>query len=260
MKTAFITLSREGANLFPHLRASFADSDYFTHEKVEGVTHGECFSKVVDLTAQVFYKYEGLVYIAPCGAVVRAIAPLIRNKEDDPAVVQVDVGGRWAVSLLSGHEGRANELAVAVANAIGAEPVISTSTEASKNIIVGVGCRRGMTADRIIAAVKIAIAEAGVALDRVRYIASADVKANEPGLIEAARTLGIALRFIGSDEIRESTRDFDKSLFVEQSVNLPAVAEPAALLAGRRTSLILKKKTYQGITVAIARERSLSLE
>jgi cobalt-precorrin 5A hydrolase len=260
VKTAFITLSREGANLFTRLRGSFADSDYFTHEKVEGVTQGERFSKVVELTAQVFGKYEGLVYIAPCGAVVRAIAPLIRNKEDDPAVVQVDVGGRWAVSLLSGHEGRANDLAVAVANAIGAEPVISTSSEASKNIIVGVGCRRGMTADRIIVAVKSSIAEAGVALDRVRYIASADVKADEPGLIEAARTLGIALRFIASDEIRESTLDFDKSRFVEQSVNLPAVAEPAALLAGRRTSLILKKKAYQGITVAIARERSLSLE
>lgn len=260
MKAAFITLSREGANLFTHLRGSFTDSDYFTHEKVEGLALGERFSKVVELTAQVFDKYEGLVYIAPCGAVVRAIAPLIRHKEDDPAVVQVDVGGRWAVSLLSGHEGRANDLALAVSNAIGAEPVISTSTEASKNVIVGVGCRRGMTAKRIIDAVKSAIADAGVTLEHVRYIASADVKSNEPGLIEAARALGVALRFIASDEMRESTRDFDKSRFVEQSVNLPAVAEPAALLAGRRTSLILKKKTYQGITVAIAQERSLSLE
>ncbi|MBF0291715.1 MAG: cobalamin biosynthesis protein [Nitrospinae bacterium] len=260
MKTAFITLSKEGAKLFTHLRGSFADSDYFTHENVEDVTQGERFAKVVELTERVFDKYEGLVYIAPCGAVVRAIAPLIRSKESDPAVVQVDVGGRWAVSLLSGHEGRANELAVAVANAIGAEPVISTSTEASKNIIVGVGCRRGMTAERIVAAVKSAIAEAGVALERVRYIASADVKSNESGLIEAARTLGVPLRFIASDEIRESTLDFDKSAFVEKSVNLPAVAEPAALLAGRRTSLILKKRAYQGITVAIARERSLSLE
>lgn len=259
MKTAFITLSKEGAKLFTHLRGSFADADYFTHENVDGAAQGERFSKVVELTARVFDKYEGLVYIAPCGAVVRAIAPLIRHKESDPAVVQVDVGGRWAVSLLSGHEGRANDLAVAVANEIGAEPVITTSTEASKDIIVGIGCRRGMTAERITNAVKNAVAEAGVALERVRYIASADVKANEQGLIEAARTLGVALRFIASDEIRESTLDFDKSAFVQKSVNLPAVAEPAALLAGRRTSLILRKKAYQGITVAIARERSLSL-
>ena len=50
-------------------------------------------------------KYDGLVYIAPCGVVVRAIAPFLEHKTKDPAVVVVDVGGRWAVSLLSGHEG-----------------------------------------------------------------------------------------------------------------------------------------------------------
>ena len=86
----------------------------------------------MDLTEQIFASYTGLVYIAPTGVVVRAIAPLLRHKTTDPAVVVVDVGGRWAVSLLSGHEGGANELAVTVANILGAEPVVSTTTEAVK--------------------------------------------------------------------------------------------------------------------------------
>ena len=259
MKIAFITLSREGAALFGELRKTFADADYFLHDKVEGEFAAERFARVAELTARIFGEYAGLVYIAPSGAVVRAIAPHLRDKATDPAVVQVDVGGRWAVSLSGGHEGGANDLAFAVANAIGAEPVISTSTEAAKNLIVGVGCRRGVEAERIIDAVKTALADTGCALQRVRCIASADVKADEAGLIEAARALGVPLRFIASEEIRESTRDFEKSEFVEQSVNLPAVAEPAALLAGRRTSLILRKRIFKGITVAIARERSLSL-
>lgn len=259
MKIAFITLSAEGATLFGELRKTFAAADYFLHDKVEGEFDARRFSRVADLTAEIFGEYEGLVYIAPSGAVVRAIAPHLRDKTTDPAVVQMDVGGRWAVSLLSGHEGGANELAFAVANAIGAEPVISTSTDAAKNLIVGVGCRRGVEAERIIDAVKTALADADCTMRQVRCIASADVKADEAGLIDAARALGVPLRFIASEDIRESTLDFEKSEFVEQSVNLPAVAEPAALLAGRRTSLLLRKRIFKGITVAIARERSLSL-
>ena len=188
------------------------------------------------------------------GVVVRAIAPLIRSKFEDPAVVVLDAGGRWAVSLLSGHEGGANALAIRVANILGAEPVITTTTEALKSVIVGIGCRRGTPAERIVAAIRAALTEAGIALDEVRLIASADVKADEPGLISAAETLGVPVRFIPAAEIRASSREFLHSDFVEEKVNLPAVAEPAALLAGRRTRLICRKKTYNGITIAIARE------
>ena len=158
------------------------------------------------------------------------------------------------VSLLSGHEGGANALAVRIANLIGAEPVITTTTEALKSVIVGVGCRRGARADRIVSAIRSALDEAGVSLDEVRFIASADIKADEAGLLEAAEALDVPIRFIAGEEIRASLRDFARSAFVEKKVNLPAVAEPAALLAGRRTQFICRKKTYQGITVALSRE------
>ena len=55
------------------------------------------------------------------------------------------------MSLLSGHEGGANDLALQIANLVGAEPVITTTTEALKSVIVGVGCRRGTEAERIVA-------------------------------------------------------------------------------------------------------------
>jgi cobalt-precorrin 5A hydrolase len=169
-------------------------------------------------------------------------------------VVVIDVGGRWAVSLVSGHEGGANDLAIAAANVLGAEPVISTTSEAAKNLIVGVGCRRGTPAQTIVEAVGAALAAAGCELAQVRLIASADIKADEPGLIEAAARLGTPLRLIASDEIRESLRPFTRSAFVEEKVDLPAVAEPSALLSGRRTRLILTKQVFHGVTVAIARE------
>jgi cobalt-precorrin 5A hydrolase len=218
----------------------------------------ERFDKIADLTAELFQNCRGLVFAAPCGVVVRAIAPLLRNKYEDPAVVVLDVMGRWAVSLLSGHEGGANDLAFAVANLTGAEPVITTTTEAVKSVIVGVGCRRGTPADAIVAAIRATLADHGINLGEVRLIASADLKADEAGLIEAAATLGLPLRFIAGPEIRAAARPFARSAFVMEKVNLPAVAEPAALLAGRRTQLICPKKTFQGITVALARESSMS--
>ncbi len=167
--------------------------------------------KIADLTAALFPVCRGLVYAAPAGVVVRAIAPLIRSKFEDPAVVVLDAGGRWAVSLLSGHEGGANALAIRVANILGAEPVITTTTEALKSVIVGIGCRRGTPAERIVAAISAALAEAGVALDEVRLIASADIKADEAGLLAAAEALGVPIRFIPAAEIRASSRDFSHS-------------------------------------------------
>ena len=158
------------------------------------------------------------------------------------------------VSLLSGHEGGANDLAIRVANLTGAEPVVTTTTEALKSVIVGIGCRHGTPAERIVAAIRSALADAGIAMEEVRLLASAEIKADEAGLLAAAETLGVPIRFLPAAEIRASTREFSHSDFVAEKVNMPAVAEPAALLAGKRTRFICRKKTYNGITIALARE------
>jgi cobalt-precorrin 5A hydrolase len=90
----------------------------------------------------------------------------------------------------------------------------------------------------------------------VRFIASADVRPRT-GSIAAAR-LGVPFRVIASETIRTFAGAFEGSAFVMRKVNVPAVAEPAALLAGRRTSLLLAKRKYDGVTVAVARESFLS--
>jgi cobalt-precorrin 5A hydrolase len=249
MKIAVITLSVEGARVALRLCASWPQARLFRH--------GREFASIVKLTRQIFRRYNGLVYVAPCGVVVRAIAPVLEHKTTDPAVVVLDVGARYAVSLLSGHEGGANRLALEVANVLGAEPVISTTTEAMKNLIVGVGCRRGAAAAQIEAAVREALRRVGAGVEEVRWLASASLKANEAGLLEAAERLGVPLRFISADEICSTAKRFRRSKFVTEKVKLPAVAEPSALLAGRRTQLLLPKIIVQSVTVAVARESCL---
>jgi cobalt-precorrin 5A hydrolase len=254
MKTAVISLSNEGARIAKSLKDGLGDAHIFLHEKVSDAFEGRGFKSIVTLTGQIFSRYDSLVYIAPCGVVVRALAKSLRHKATDPGVVVIDAGGRFVVSILGGHEGGANDLAIAVSNIIGGEPIITTTTEALKSVIVGIGCRKGVKAPAIIDAVEAALRKAGVARDEVRLLASADIKRNEEGLLAAAQLLGIPLRFIRSEEIRSSGRQFAHSAFVEKKVNLPAVAEPAALLAGRRTRLILPKMTSGPVTVALARE------
>ncbi len=74
---------------------------------------------------------EGIVCFLAVGATARIIAPLLTSKRTDPAVVCVDESARHAVALVGGHAAGANELAARVAAALGAEPVVTTATDAA---------------------------------------------------------------------------------------------------------------------------------
>ncbi|MFJ4520565.1 precorrin-3B C(17)-methyltransferase [Streptomyces sp. NPDC088810] len=78
-----------------------------------------------------FAECEQLVCFLATGAVVRLLAPLLGDKAADPGVVCVDEGGRFAVSLVGGHGGGANELAREVGELLGAEPVVTTATDSA---------------------------------------------------------------------------------------------------------------------------------
>jgi cobalt-precorrin 5A hydrolase/precorrin-3B C17-methyltransferase len=85
---------------------------------------------VKDAVRSAFAECEQLVCFLATGAVVRLIAPLLGEKATDPGVVCVDEGGRFAVSLVGGHGGGANELAVEVGELLAAQPVVTTATDA----------------------------------------------------------------------------------------------------------------------------------
>jgi cobalt-precorrin 5A hydrolase/precorrin-3B C17-methyltransferase len=76
-------------------------------------------------------EVDAFVLVLATGAAVRIVAPLLEDKETDPAVVSLDEAGRFAVSLCGGHLGGANALARQVASLVGAEPVVTTATDAT---------------------------------------------------------------------------------------------------------------------------------
>ena len=85
--------------------------------------------RTADAIKAVFNDVDGIVGVMASGIIVRKIAPLLKSKLSDPAVVCVDTSGKFAISLLSGHYGGANKLAKLVAEGTGATAVITTASD-----------------------------------------------------------------------------------------------------------------------------------
>ena len=257
MNLAVVALTPRGAEVARRLQASQPGSDLFLLQKLQGEgADARYFGRLGELVPRLFGEYRGLVFIMALGIAVRAIAPHIQDKRQDPAVVVVDEGGHFAISLLSGHEGGANALAVEVANALGAEPVITTASENQKPLTLGLGSRKGVDAQAVRQAIEQALEAAGRHLEEVRWAATIDLKAREPGIVAACRELGLSLRVIPRQAVKGLSGGFQPSPRVKKWIGVEGVCEPCALLAGRNARLILPKKALNGVTVAIAEESS----
>ncbi|MDK2892752.1 cobalamin biosynthesis protein [Methanohalophilus sp.] len=116
-------------------------------------------------------------------------------------------------------------------------------------MIVGVGARRGVDASEVIEAIERALEEIGATLKDVNGLASADIKKDEKGLIEASEILGIPINFISHDEVNSCDVP---SISQASRFGLKGVAEPSAIILSDKKELIMKKKAYGRVTIAIA--------
>lgn len=92
--------------------------------------------KTGDALGTLFSKMDGIVGIVSLGALVRLIAPYLKSKENDPAVVVLDEHGKFVIPMLSGHLGGANALADRLAGALGATPVLTTASDVRETLAV----------------------------------------------------------------------------------------------------------------------------
>ena len=130
MRIAAISVTLKGANLAIRLRNNLADKVDLYSRARGGLPEGTAsFDNLTSLVSQIFNEYDGLVFVMAAGIVVRVVAPHIKDKRSDPAVVVMDDAGVHAISLLAGHIGGANELTHKVAAAVDARPVITTATD-----------------------------------------------------------------------------------------------------------------------------------
>ena len=130
---AIWAITPNGSKLAGRLCRMLTDADVYISNNIDSPRFQHiAFQRLRDKIGKKFEKYSGHIFIMSTGIVVRIIAPLIKHKTEDPAVVVVDDGGHFAISLLSGHLGGANELTQKIADIIGARPVITTATDVNQ--------------------------------------------------------------------------------------------------------------------------------
>lgn len=130
MKCAIYALTRQGLVLAKRIAATL-DGTVFVARRLADATTTRSFDSLPELVAKTFDQYDGHVFVTAAGIVVRCIAPHIRSKETDPAVICMDQEGRFVISLLSGHLGGGNELATRCAAIVGGQPVVTTATDSA---------------------------------------------------------------------------------------------------------------------------------
>ena len=165
MKIAIISFSRAGYRLSEMIYWVLKERDYevrsYTKSKYTKKVLDESqldedsrdfrnvkdFAKPVDesikeWTKARFADCDAIIFIGACGIAVRSIAPFVKSKKVDPAVVVVDEQGKFAISLLSGHIGGANELAQEVAEIVHGQPVVTTATDLNNKFAVDVFAKK----------------------------------------------------------------------------------------------------------------------
>jgi len=285
---------------------------------------------------QAFKECDAVVCFLAVGATVRLLAPLLNGKHEDPGVVCVDEALRFAVPVLGAHQGGGNALARRVAQTLGAEPVITTASDAAGSVgldefgadlgfriepgsdlaavgaailsgdrvtftsdqewplpalppnvvrtdrpepgvpavvvtdqtidsaeravvyrpaslLVGVGASRGAPAEEIGQLIDGTLAELRLSPESVRHIATADVKADEPGLLAAAAGRGWPVVTFPASRLAAVPVP-NPSEVVRGAVGTPSVAEAAALVEPGATLLAAKRASAHA-TVAVARGR-----
>ena len=315
---AVLALTQGGCNLGRRLAATL-NGDFFP-----------CKGRLAEVFAQTWQDYREIVCIMATGIVVRTIAPLLQDKYHDPAIVVCDEQGKFAISLLSGHLGGANQLADVVATHTGGQAVLTTASDVlgltaldlwcrdlkliigdkdaftkamgrlvdqgslniwstyplpplppdlqavaapeeadliisartegpagsallhPKTLVLGIGCNRGTPKADIARAVAATCAQHQLAPEAIARLASIDLKQDEEGLLEFARSHALAIDFFTSDALNQ-VEDVSTSQAVLKATGAKGVAEPAALLsAGPGSTLLVPKMKWTDVTTAVA--------
>ncbi|MBX6377776.1 MAG: cobalamin biosynthesis protein, partial [Clostridia bacterium] len=138
-RLAILAITRHGARLAGELARRLPGSHLYVSEKFAAEAGPGAIPMARSVREQLqvcFTRYDGLVCFISLGAVVRMLAGVLQDKHTDPGVVVVDDRARFAVAVLSGHLGGANDLARRVAALLGATPVITTASDVGGTIAV----------------------------------------------------------------------------------------------------------------------------
>jgi cobalt-precorrin 5A hydrolase len=217
----------------------------------------------IDVVQKSFCEGHQCIFICSTGIVIRALAPVIVDKYQDPPVIVMDEAGKYVIPLLSGHEGGAGALAYRIAQATNAQCVSTSATDYSRPVYtLGMGCDRGCPIELIEQLYHQVCEQLGEDI-RLNAFASIDLKADEVGLLELSSRIQLPLQTYPAKSLRKVEDQLSvKSDIVFKEVGCFGVAEAAALsaasaLTGQAAELIITKQKNARATISVARSYAL---
>lgn len=137
-KTSVLAITKNGVNIGENLKKLFPNWDIFAPSKLttEAIGITWYFEPTAKKIIELFKNNDALICIFSLGAVIRLVAPYLKDKKTDPAIIVIDDKTNFVISVLSGHIGGANELTREIAEKLKALPVITTAADVNKTIAV----------------------------------------------------------------------------------------------------------------------------
>ena len=211
-------------------------------------------SELLECVKPIFTTGNLLIFIGAAGIAVRGIAPFIKSKHTDPAVLVIDEYARFVVPILSGHEGGAYDYARDIAALIEATPVI-TSARDTGVFHVGMGAKRNADTSALEDFFLGTLKSMFIPLRAVASISSIDLKKDERAIVDLSEKYGFRFLTYSSEELNSVADVFEQSDFVKNITGTGSVCEAAAYLSSNGGAMVLRKTARNGMTLAVARER-----
>lgn len=127
MKAGIVYFTSQGEEICKKLKAILKAIDYDVEVRDKN-------ENLKDWTKRCFIEKKLIVFVSATGIAVRTIAPFLVSKTEDPAVLVIDDGGNFVISLVSGHIGGANKMTKKISEKLGAAPVVTTSTDVNNKL------------------------------------------------------------------------------------------------------------------------------